>query len=68
VSATARLLTTGQVAERLGLHIRKVQRMAGNGELPYAEKLPGPNGRYVFDAAVIDVLARQQQREEARAS
>jgi excisionase family DNA binding protein len=63
VSATARLLSTGQVAVRLGLHIRKIQRMAENGELPYVEKLPGPNGRYVFDAALIDVLARQQQRE-----
>jgi excisionase family DNA binding protein len=63
VSATARLLSTGQVAERLGLHIRKIQRMAENGELPYVEKLPGHNGRYVFDAALIDVLARQQQRE-----
>jgi excisionase family DNA binding protein len=63
VSATARLLSTGQVAERLGLHIRKIQRMAETGELPYVEKLPGHNGRYVFDAALIDVLARQQQRE-----
>jgi excisionase family DNA binding protein len=72
VSATARLLTTGQVAQRLGLHIRKVQRMAEAGDLPYVDKLPGHNGRYVFDADVIEHFARvaerfankiQQQRE-----
>lgn len=57
------LLTTSQVAARLGLHLRKVQRMAETGDLPYAQKLPGPYGRYLFDAVLIDYLARQQQQE-----
>lgn len=62
MNATARLLSSGQVAKMLGLHVRKVQRMAESGELPYIDKLPGLNGRYVFDASVIDVIARQQDR------
>ena len=65
VTATARLLSTGQVAKRLGIHIRKVQRMAEAGDLPYVDKLPGHNGRYVFDAAVIEVIAKQRERESA---
>jgi excisionase family DNA binding protein len=63
VNATARILSTGQVAERLRLHIRKIQRMAESGDLPYIEKLPGLNGRYLFDAAVVEMKRRQLDAE-----
>jgi excisionase family DNA binding protein len=63
VNATARILSTGQVAERLRLHIRKIQRMAESGDLPYIEKLPGLNGRYLFDAAVVEMKRRQLEAE-----
>lgn len=63
MNATARILSTGQVAERLRLHIRKIQRMAESGDLPYIEKLPGLNGRYLFDAAVVEMKRRQLEAE-----
>lgn len=63
MNATARILSTGQVAERLRLHIRKIQRMAESGDLPYIEKLPGLNGRYLFDAAVVEMKRRQLDAE-----
>ncbi|MPZ73994.1 MAG: helix-turn-helix domain-containing protein [Nitriliruptorales bacterium] len=59
---TQRLLTTVQVADLLGLNLRKVQRMAESGELPVAQKMPGPFGRYVFDAPVIEAIARQRAK------
>jgi excisionase family DNA binding protein len=61
-----RLLTTVQVADLLGLHIRKVQRLAESGDLPVAQKLPGPYGRYVFDATEVE-LWRYRQGEKATA-
>lgn len=67
MNASARLLSTGQVARKLGLHIRKVQRMAEAGDLPYVDKLPGHNGRYLFDATLIEHIARQRERQEASA-
>jgi hypothetical protein len=58
------LLSTALVAELLGLHIRKVQRLAEAGNLPYTAKLPGPFGRYVFDANEVE-LWRYRQSEKA---
>lgn len=47
-------LTTRQVAERLGKSIATVKRMAADGRLPYAAKVPGETGAYLFDADEID--------------
>ena len=62
VNQTRRLLSAAQVAGMLGKSTRTIQRMARNGDLP-AEQMPGQTGAYLFDAAVIDFLARQQQKE-----
>ena len=47
-------LTTKQVAERLGKSIATVKRMAADGRLPYAVKVPGDTGAYLFDPADIE--------------
>jgi excisionase family DNA binding protein len=65
VAQPQQLLTTGQVAALLGLHIRKVQRLAESGELPVAQKLPGPYGRYVFDATQVELWRYRQSERTA---
>lgn len=56
-----RLLTTGEVAKRLGLHIRKVQRMVEAGEIPIAETV---GGRHLIDASVVTYLTRQKTPDQ----
>lgn len=60
-----RLLTVPQVATRLGKSPRTIQRMAISGELPHVQKLQGATGPYVFDAAVVELVARQQEARTA---
>lgn len=52
-----RLLTTGEVAKRLGLHIRKVQRMVEAGEIPIAETV---GGRHLIAASVVAIILPRQ--------
>lgn len=47
-------LTTKQVAERLGKSVATVKRMAADGRLPYAVKVPGDTGAYLFDPTDIE--------------
>lgn len=54
------LITTAQAADRLALSIWHVAKLARTGQLPYAQKLPGQKGAYLFDAAVIDELATER--------
>jgi hypothetical protein len=42
------LLTSPQAGLILGKSARTVQRMADAGLIPVAQKLPGPNGAYLF--------------------
>jgi excisionase family DNA binding protein len=58
-------LTSRQVAERLGVDLRTVHRMADDGRLPSAGKLPGLTGAYLFDPAVIDDVAQLRQEDGA---
>jgi excisionase family DNA binding protein len=67
MTTTAALLTTRQVAERLGVDRGTVSRAAAAGRLPAAGKLPGRTGAYLFDVAVIDDAAREWKRQEASA-
>lgn len=60
--ATQALLTTAEAAKRLRISTRTIARRAGSGDLPYVRKLDGIRGSYLFDAAVIDLIARQQDR------
>ena len=46
-------LTTEQVAKRLGISTATVKRMAADGRLPYAVKVPTDTGAYLFDPDVI---------------
>ncbi|MGH3735855.1 MAG: helix-turn-helix transcriptional regulator [Micromonosporaceae bacterium] len=63
MTQTDQLLTTVQVAALLGLHLRKVQRLAEAGELPVAQKLPGPYGRYMFYAKDVELWLYRQRAE-----
>jgi excisionase family DNA binding protein len=65
MTTTPRLLTTKQVADRLGVDPRTVHRMADDGRLPCVAKLEGSTGAYVFDPDVIDGVARQRQEATA---
>jgi predicted site-specific integrase-resolvase len=58
-------LTTRQVAARLGVDVATVSRWAGRGLLPYAVKVPGRTGAYLFDPGVIDVVTRHRQEANA---
>jgi hypothetical protein len=47
------LLTSTQVGQLIGKSGRTVQRMADKGEIAPAQKLPGPNGAYLFRRAEV---------------
>ena len=64
-SVPTQLLTSTEAGRRLNKSGRTVVRAAESGEIPYAHKLPGPNGAYLFDAAVIDLLAAQSTEASA---
>lgn len=51
------LLTSSQSGRLLGKSSKTVIRMAERGELPVAQKLPGPHGAYLFDAEVVQRMA-----------
>ena len=62
MSSTA-LMTTTEAGRILGKSPRTVQRLAENGDLEYAQKLPGPNGAYLFEPAVIQRHAARESRQ-----
>lgn len=62
MAATAHLIGTGETARRLGLSLRKVQRLIDSGELPYAQRV---GGRYVLDPAVVEAYRRRMSTEAA---
>ena len=68
VDGTDRLLTSAEVATKLRISKRTVHRRAELGKIPFVRKLHEPNGAYLFDPAVVDFLARQQEQEEARSA
>lgn len=51
------LITSPQAGLILGKSARTVQRMAEAGSLPVAQKLPGPNGAFLFRREDIEALA-----------
>lgn len=40
--------------------------MAERGELPYAQRLAGPNGSYLFDPDVVHQMARELELRAQR--
>lgn len=49
-----KLLTSTEAGRILGCSARTVQRMADAGTLPCVQKLPGPNGAYLFSLDAIE--------------
>lgn len=62
VRETDDLLTSPQVGLILGKSARTVQRMADAGEIPVAQKLPGPNGAYLYRRSDIEALLAPAER------
>jgi len=58
------LLTSTQAGTLLVKSARTVQRMADAGSLPVAQKLPGPNGAYLFRRKDIERLAADEGADE----
>ena len=52
----AQLLTSKDVAARLGITVRQVSRLVERGKLTFAAQAPGPRGAFLFDPADIDAL------------
>lgn len=50
------LVTSPEAGRMLGKSARTIQRMADSGDLPYTQKLPGPNGAYLFRRSDIEAL------------
>lgn len=55
------LVSTAEVAQRLGVDVRTVHRMVSEGTLTPAAKLPGKTGAYVFDPADIEALVESRK-------
>lgn len=62
---TETLLTSAQVGARIGKSARTVQRLAEDGELPFAQKLAGPNGAYLFRKADVARYAATVAEQDA---
>ena len=52
------LMTTAEVAERAGVHIRTVHRWVRSGRLSPAMKGPGSTGPMFFRRGDVEALAR----------
>ena len=50
------LLTSADVSQILGRSVRTVLRMVDAGTLAYAQRLPGPNGAYLFRREDVEAL------------
>lgn len=59
------LLTSPEVALLLGKSTRTVHRLVTSKELIPAQKLPGPNGAFLFDPNVVEMYRRQQSQVAA---
>jgi hypothetical protein len=59
MSQATTLMTSAQAGAVLGKSARTVQRMAESGRLPYVQRLPGPNGSYLFDPDVVHAMQRR---------
>lgn len=59
------LIISSQVGVILGKSPRTVARLAEQGDIPYASKLPGPNGAYLFRRSDIEKLAAERAEASA---
>jgi excisionase family DNA binding protein len=54
------LIGTTEAAELLGWSRAKVKREAASGRLPFAQKMPGGTGAYLFHRSILEVVNRQK--------
>lgn len=59
------LLTSVEAADRIGVGVRTVIRLANSGELQPKRKLPGGRGAFLFDPADVDRLAEERRQTPA---
>ena len=62
---SSKLLTTTEVADRLGIARQTVAWRVAHGHMTPAQKLPGRNGAYLFDAEQIDYVAAYPEARPA---
>ncbi|MGH3283232.1 MAG: helix-turn-helix domain-containing protein [Streptosporangiaceae bacterium] len=63
------VLTTAEVARRLHVSLKTVQRMAADGRLSPKDRWPGKTGGFLFDVADVEQLqGAGPARERERAS
>jgi hypothetical protein len=65
MAQSGELLTAVQAGSILGKSSSTVRRMAESGELAFFQKLPGPNGAFLFRRSVIE---RYQNAQVAAAA
>lgn len=63
MSDTRHLVSAAHVAELFHTTTRTVQRWAAAGQLPYVQKLDGPNGDYLFDLDAVEQAFEQAQAQ-----
>lgn len=51
-------ISTGEVADQLGVSVRTVARWVEVGALPMLRQLPGKTGTMLFDPDVVDDFAK----------
>lgn len=59
------LIPTAEAVHILGVNVKTVTRWAADGTLPYAQKLPGLRGPYLFDAATVERFKAEREAEKA---
>jgi hypothetical protein len=60
------LMTSPEVAVLLGCSIRTVHRLVTSSQLIPAQKLPGPNGAFLFSPASVEMYRRQKAQRRTR--
>jgi hypothetical protein len=57
-------ITSREAAAILGCNVATVNRMAKDGRLPLAGKLPGLRGHNLFNRTVVELIAKDRLRSE----
>lgn len=65
---TDQLLTSTQAGALLNKSGRTVTRMAEAGRIPIAQRLPGPNGAFLFRRSDVEALLAPAGAREERVS
>lgn len=64
ISGNSHLLTAPEVAARIGKTARHVRRLADQGKLPIAQRLPGKTGAILFEAEAVEALVARDEAAE----